>query len=71
MTSFIVVPKSHSHGRGTAYEIIDTAADKPYRARLGFFDDEHQAVALARVLNGAETVYRKTLAAVVNAEPFS
>jgi len=61
MAAFIVVPKIHN-GRHTSYEIIDTRADKPYRARLGMVDDEAAARAVAAVLNGAENVYRAEIA---------
>lgn len=71
MAAFVVVPKMHSGGRQTSYEIIDTDPSKPYRARLGFIDDEHQAQALVGLLNGAEQVYRKSLAALDAGEPFS
>ena len=40
MARFIVVPKVHN-GRHTSYEIIDTDAAKPHRARLGYVDDVH------------------------------
>jgi hypothetical protein len=69
MAAFIVVPKVHN-GRHTSYEIIDTRADKPYRARLGYVDDEHLATAIAETLNGAEKPLRATLAELDRSEAF-
>lgn len=68
MERFIVVPKVH--GRSTSYEVIDRNADKPYRHRLGYVDDEHAARAVAEVLNGAAAVYTATLAALDQDSPF-
>lgn len=70
MNAFIVVPKMHQGGRSRSYEIIDTGADRPHRARFGFLDDEVQAHALAAVLNGAEPVYRAEIAKTLERELF-
>lgn len=77
VTAFIVVPKPINNGRATVYEVIDTAAYDPTavnptrtRSRIGHYDDEHQARAVADVLNGAEKVYRATLDALAKAEAF-
>ena len=70
---WIVVPKIHN-GRHTLWELIDTTAARAdhgrSRARLGLVDDEHQAHAVAAVLNGADKVYRATLAGLDQASPF-
>ena len=63
MAAFIVVPKKQQGGRSCSYEVIDTVGD-PMRMRCGQFDDEHQAEAMAGVLNGAERVYRLGLEAL-------
>ena len=69
MARFIVVPKVHN-GRHTSYEIIDTDAAKPHRARLGYVDDVHAASAVAAVLNEHRRTYTETLAALDASEPF-
>lgn len=77
MTAFIVVPRPVNNGRHTAYDVIDTAAYDPTatnpqrgRSKIGTYDDEHQARAVVDVMNGAEKVYRATLAALAKAEAF-
>ena len=69
MGPFIVVPKIHN-GRHTSYEIIDTKPASKHQARFGYIDDEHQAEALALVLNGAEAVYRAEIADLAKREAF-
>lgn len=68
MAAFIVVPKHHA--RDTSWEIIDTAAADGRRMRLGHLGDQHQANALATVLNGADKVYRAELARLDEDSPF-
>jgi len=76
--AFIVAPRSVDGGRRSIYDVIDTAAYDPEtsggrergRSRLGSYDDEHQALALAAVLNGADAVYRAELRRLDNESPF-